>query len=58
MRGVIAISSAYMVILPCSTVLDAPSMYTRNKSGPSTEPWGTPETTGRGSDCAPSNTTD
>ena len=54
----ILISSAYMAIFPCSTVLDTPSMYTKNKSGPNTEPWGTPETTGRRSDCTSSNTTD
>ena len=53
-------SSAYIAILLCSTVLDAPLMYTRNKRGTRTDPWGTPETTGKGLqlDCAPPNTTD
>ena len=53
-----ATSSAYIAILLCSTVLDAPSMYTRNKRGTRTDPWGTPETTSKGLDCAPPNTTD
>lgn len=36
-----AMLSAYMAILPCIAAFDAPSMYTRNKSGPSpsTDPW-------------------
>ena len=41
-----------------SAAFDAPLMYTRDKSGPITYPWGTPETTGKGLDCAPSNTTE
>ena len=52
-----ALSSAYMETLLCNTVFAASSMYTRKKNGPNTEPWGTTETTGKGSDCVPPNTT-
>ena len=30
-----------------------PSIYIRNRSGPITEPWGTPELSGSGLDVAP-----
>ena len=33
-------------------------MYTKNIAGPRTDPWGTPDVTGRLSDSAPSTTTD
>ena len=33
-------------------------IYARNKQGPRTEPWGTPDMTGTVGDCLPSTTTD
>ena len=53
------ISSAYKVILlPSESGVEVtPSMYIRNKSGPSTDPWGTPDMTGNDFEVAPLTST-
>ena len=33
-------------------------IYERNRQGPNTDPWGTPDITGTSGDCLPSTTTD
>jgi len=43
-------SSAYRVILLSVTEAETPFIYIKKSSGPSTDPWGTPETTGKGLD--------
>jgi len=53
------ISSAYRVILlPSESGVEVtPSMYIRNKSGPSTDPWGTPDMTSNDFEVAPLTST-
>ena len=53
------IPSAYRVILlPSESGVEVtPSMYIRNKSGPSTDPWRIPDMTGNDSEVAPLTST-